>query len=704
MEQVAISEHNPWAARWPNWFRLLFISFLTLYFELLVIRWLPTEIRILAYFSNMTLVSCILGMGLGALIAHDVPYRPSRFLGLLACLITVTYLYHGIDLQLPIVSESHFIWNGLSRRATGTFVQYVALFAFLAINTATFVPLGQALGLEFDRLPPLSAYSINVLGAILGIGAFALFSLFQLPPVVWFGVGIVLFFLLVPWTGEIQLAAVLCLVLATVVSWEAGSYWSPYYKVSVEARRLGDEWVGFRVSVNEDGHQEALDLSGSYDRDPSMASRRRTYDVPYRYGTNDTVLIMGAGTGNDVAAALRAGASLVEAVEIDPVILSLGMDHPERPYQDPRVQLVNQDARGYLRTTTQKYDKIVLGYLDSHALFSAMSSVRLDNFIYTREFFREMKTHLKPKGLLVVTFTVHEEWIANRLFTLFQETFGKPPLVYQGDRHSNGVVFLGGKPLEEIKTAYLAFNPTTSNAGHTWSLPEHAGGYISPETFTGGVAVPTDDWPYLYLRKPSIPLNYLIPLLFLLALGLLYVRSSASGFKRVNLHFFFLGSGFLLVETKAMTELAIFLGSTWVVNAFVISTILVLILLANWIASSRWCPSVGAAYGALGVTLMTTYFAPLHVLLGWESPLRNWVAVTVLCLPLFFAGLIFAQNIKKERQASAALGANLMGAIAGGALEYVSMTAGLKVLYLLGLGLYILSLVFYRRDPRLRAA
>jgi spermidine synthase len=50
------------------------------------------------------------------------------------------------------------------------------------------------------------------------------------------------------------------------------------------------------------------------------------YQWPYTvFGdTFDDVLILGAGTGTDVAAALRHGAKHVDAVEIDPVILRLG--------------------------------------------------------------------------------------------------------------------------------------------------------------------------------------------------------------------------------------------------------------------------------------------------------------------------------------------------------------------------------------------
>src|SRR5205814_2660303 len=86
------------------------------------------------------------------------------------------------------------------------------------------------------------------------------------------------------------------------------------------------------------------------------------YQWPYMaFGnTFNNVLILGAGSGTDVAAALRHGVEHVDAVEIDPVIIRLGKAyHPNHPYDDPRVTVVNDDARHFLRTSTKKYDLVV---------------------------------------------------------------------------------------------------------------------------------------------------------------------------------------------------------------------------------------------------------------------------------------------------------------------------------------------------------
>jgi spermidine synthase len=80
------------------------------------------------------------------------------------------------------------------------------------------------------------------------------------------------------------------------------------------------------------------------------------YHVPYRTLTKAPrrVLVLGAGTGNDVAVALDEGAEQIDAVEIDPVILQLGRKfHPDHPYDSSKVRIFNTDARSYLNHTTE---------------------------------------------------------------------------------------------------------------------------------------------------------------------------------------------------------------------------------------------------------------------------------------------------------------------------------------------------------------
>src|SRR5262249_2079690 len=132
------------------------------------------------------------------------------------------------------------------------------------------------------------------------------------------------------------------------------------------------------------------------------------------------VAIVGAGSGNDVAAALRNNAGHVDAVEIDPAIRDVGrFNHPERPYQDSRVHSIINDARNFFRTTEKTYDAIVYGVLDSHIVVSHGSNVRVDSYVYTMEGLREAFDRLKPGGLMSVSFALPNPLMGNKIFRIF---------------------------------------------------------------------------------------------------------------------------------------------------------------------------------------------------------------------------------------------------------------------------------------------
>ena len=197
-------------------------------------------------------------------------------------------------------------------------------------------------------------------------------------------------------------------VICTIVlGWPLKPLLNPVYSPYqlLEIRRNEDTGL---TTVNAAGHyyQRIFDFSDA--QSTRWSKVRGYYDFPYKaHQALENVAVVGAGTGNDVAAALRSGARHVEAIEIDPAIQQIGKsDHPEKPYSDPRVHAVVNDARSFLRTTEQTFDLIVYGLLDSHTLLSQGSSVRLDSFVYTGEGFHEARARLKPEGVLSLSFAV----------------------------------------------------------------------------------------------------------------------------------------------------------------------------------------------------------------------------------------------------------------------------------------------------------
>ena len=191
-----------------------------------------------------------------------------------------------------------------------------------------------------------------------------------------------------------------------------GAIWSPYYKITVSQQ--GADTV---VEVNNIFHQSMAPVE----------QKEYFYQWPYSvFGdTFEDVLILGAGSGTDVAAALRHGVRHVDAVEIDPAIIRLGREHhPDRPYSDPRVTVINDDARHFLRTTTKKYDLVVFALIDSLTMQSSFSGVRLESYMFTVESFSAVRDRLKPDGVLVVYNYFREPWLVDRLANTAAAAFG----------------------------------------------------------------------------------------------------------------------------------------------------------------------------------------------------------------------------------------------------------------------------------------
>ena len=242
--------------------------------------------------------------------------------------------------------------------------------------------------------------------------------------------------------------ALACVVMIAWLGYEprpqVRNIYSPYQRLEVEfeagilpeGRRLP---LGVWVAANKTYYMQGLNLSEDFaakygEHLSVLRDKSRWYALPYRFRPSpDRVLIVGAGTGNDVAAAVRNGAKAVDAVEIDPAILWIGRNHhPESPYQAPGVRAITNDARAFMKQAAeQSYDLIVFGLLDSHTLLSGMSSVRLDNFVYTRESFEDAKRLLKPGGLVCLSFAVPPDGpFPARLFNMLRDVFGHLPHTY----------------------------------------------------------------------------------------------------------------------------------------------------------------------------------------------------------------------------------------------------------------------------------
>lgn len=672
---------------------LFFASFATLYVEVMMIRWIGTEVRIFAYIQNLALIGCFLGFGLGCYWAA----RPKNLLISLAAITALvvlvqapleiwqTFLMH-LSNQLSI-SPDAAQWGLLYEHPARTVVllvvaSVVAMVGFLLLLVLVMVPLGQWVGYNLDAaVNPIHAYTINLLGSVAGIWVFAALSFYWLPVAAWFVLGFAaLFFIQRPSTrfaaASVVLLGVCLFLFHSSVKPGERTYWSPYQKLVLTDRGDGQ----YQIAVNNTGYMSIYNLTEAYLRkNPELAQRFRdesSYDAPFRFALHrDRVLIVGAGAGNDAAAALRSGADHVDAVEIDPLIYSLGKRlHPEHPYDSPKVRVILNDARAYLRRAEGGYDVILFGLLDSHTQFSDYSNMRIDNYVYTEEAFREAKRLLKPDGVLILKFEVREPWtwMGQRFYAMLNDVFGRRPVVFRA------------APLGFLTSATVF---VTSNDAGLWTRAAEPGlaALIAqhPPNFSLSLEdppeKPTDDWPYLYHRSRSIPRTYLTVSLVLLIMAILLAGRALEPRRISSWHFFLLGAGFLLLETQMISRIALYFGTTWILNCVVLTGILLVLVGANFVVA-RWRPQrLSPYYTLLIVSLLCNYFFAWQRLPYAASTVGIWLCIAYL-FPVFFAGIVFTESFRRCERKSSAFGANIVGAVAGGLAQNVSFIVGMKAL------------------------
>jgi len=160
---------------------------------------------------------------------------------------------------------------------------------------------------------------------------------------------------------------------------------------------------------------------------------------------------------------------------------------------------------------------------------------------------------------------------------------------------------------------------------------------------------------------------------------------------------FFLGAGFMLVETKAVVHMALLFGSTWMVNSVVFFAVLVMILLANLYVLAVRPRLLWPYYTGLFVALGLNAIVPLDFFLGCDRAVQVIGSCLLVFAPILFAGVIFAVSFSRAEEPDRAFGANIAGAILGGLAEYASMLLGFQYLVLVALALYALSTATFKR-------
>ena len=651
--------------------RLLLLTFLMLFTELTLIRWLGAEVFYLSYFSNFVLLGSFLGIGLGFLWAGRggrplFPFAPL----LLGGLVLYVQLF---PVPLEVKTQGLIFFDTIEPKSPIP-RELVLVILFVAV-AAVLAAIGDGVARTFGRFEPLEAYKLDLLGSVGGIVGFTALAFLGARPIVW---GVVITAIVAvtvaprpTWKPVVAAVGLLALLVPFAMEATDGHVvWSPYYRIQWEENGAG----GISTTVNQSPHWAQIPTKDN-------ALYEKVYENIAVPEGGDT-LVIGAGSGNDVASALRRGASRVDAVEIDRALIDLARDnHPDDPWTDPRVNVHIDDGRAYLERSDRKWDKILLALPDSLTLVQGASSVRLESYLFTEEAARTARDHLAPGGVFAMYNFYRQDWLVDRYANTLLQAFGTPPCVTKVGAFNLSVLIASEDP-----------DAIECRTGELWTQAD-ADAASAP-------APATDDHPFPYLKDRSIPSLYLITAALILLFSLVAVRLVGGPLKgmRAYADLFAMGVAFLLLETKGVVGFALYFGTTWLVNALVFVGVLLSVLMAVAVSRRVTFRHPQRLYAVLLAGLVLAYVIPPAALLDLAVVPRFVAAVSLAFFPIFVANLIFTQRFKATSHSMTAFGANLIGSMVGGLLEYAGLVTGYRNLLIIVALAYGAALLLGRKQ------
>jgi hypothetical protein len=414
--------------RLPRWLVILLISLAGLLLEVGYTRII--SYKLWYYYTYLVIGLALLGIGSGSVfVAIYSPVRrwsTERIIGVSAIAGAISIAIGELVVAIVRI-DTVVIWDyGSGRSFANLFrlalISLAIYVTFIAFGVIVAVLLGRA-GDGLGRI-----YFSDLVGA--GLGA-----LLAIPLISWLGpprvimlaalvfavVGLACFSPRSPWFGVGALTSVALVVVVTASSLlpdirpeltkvyeahPAHSAWGPVFRVDVvpvtgdSSLLLHDATFGSAIH-RFNGDPATL----NYRQDPRSLPFQVLGTPPQRE------LIIGSAGGNEILASLSYKAPNIEAVELNPVTVSIlkkhFADYTGHLADRPDVHLHRGDGRSYLARQDRKYDLVWFVAPDSYAATNAASSGALvlsESYLYTKQMIKETLEHLSPDGIMVAQF------------------------------------------------------------------------------------------------------------------------------------------------------------------------------------------------------------------------------------------------------------------------------------------------------------
>jgi len=435
-----------------------------------------------------------------------------------------------------------------------------------------------------------------------------------------------------------------------------------------------------RLYIDSDAWTNILSWDGRLE---SVAHMREWYRaLPFKVAPKDPeTLIIGPGGGSDVLVALAAGSQRVTAAEMNPLMLRFVRHFGGAAgnlYDQPKVNAILTEGRTFIRRTAQKFDVILLGFVDSWAAVASGGLSLSENHLYTVEAFQAYYDHLTPDGMLVIL-----RWdvdvprlVTNAVALLGAEEAGSRIAVFFEKRGTEAeppqmIFMLRKRPFTAAEAAQMAewtdARPLIVPGRH---VEEPYASLLSGrktlaqfvDEAPARVDPVFDDRPFFFARqKPwGLPgsmrtafLQILLPLVVLCGVLLALGRPKDQGARRYwgsIAYFASLGLGFITVELALLQNMTLLLGHPIFTLSILLFTLLAAGGLGSYCSGRFRMGRVCLAVAALGVVYAFVLPLVVPALLALELPARIVIAV-LLVAPLGFAmGMPFPSGLRKTGQ------------------------------------------------------
>jgi hypothetical protein len=171
---------------------LFLLGFVTLYFELVLIRYLAGSIWNLGFFPNLVLMGAFIGMGIGFVGHQFLTSRvsdrlltsvPLAITFLVVCVSFFSPSLPGFDSSAGEIGGEIFFTSTAEEKGTTNYALFALWFSTVV---AIFAMIAQYTAKLFARFDPLHAYSLDIGGSCAGIVSFMILSWLHAPAWFWF--------------------------------------------------------------------------------------------------------------------------------------------------------------------------------------------------------------------------------------------------------------------------------------------------------------------------------------------------------------------------------------------------------------------------------------------------------------------------------------------------------------------------------------